>query len=122
MPVSPGKVKGFGEKGPNSPKSKGIFHMADNRVLCLRSLGGFHLHHVKPGLKGGWIFRQIELGGGAQLILLAPIHKLPCPAVSSAFAQLDLHKAEVTPVGGDEVDLPKAAPPPGSQNGVALLP
>ena len=63
-------------------------------VFCLQALRGKHLDDVKPGLKDSEVLLEIELGGGAQALLLTSVHKLPRRAEGGAAAQLHLHEAE----------------------------
>ena len=65
--------------------------------------------------------REVHLRSGAKSGLLSGIYKFSCQGKIPVLASLDLHKNKVFSVAGDQVDLPKAAPPPGGQNGIAFL-
>ena len=74
--------------------SKGVFQLKKLRFFRLHSLGSVYLNNVEPGLEVRGVPGQVEHGGGAQLLLLAPVHKGRGGAVDGAFAQLYAGEAE----------------------------
>jgi len=99
-----------------SARLKRVFQAYDLWFRGIFYLRGIHLNHIEPGLQIRGMAEQIQLGGGAQLLLLTAVHKGSCAAVGGIFSQLYLHKAEIISILRNQVNLTKAAPPVRRQN------
>ena len=124
MPVFSGQVKFHSRKADTSFRifSKSVRKMSYFGSSCIHSLGRQYLDDIKAGLKLCRILLKIKLGGGAQTLLLARIHKLRRGAEGGAAAQLHLYKTQIVSVLGNQIQFSKPAPPTRSHDLISPLP
>lgn len=83
--------------------------MVNCRFFGFHALGRINFNHIKARLKLRFMLRQPQLCCGAQPCLLARVHKLGGARKGVGFAKLDLHKHQILPIPGNQVDFSEPA-------------